>query len=255
MPASARSAQKAAFDGDPALLNSKFELYKLTSFDQSQIDFLALPDGPSLHGNLPSNAKVAYEEVRARIGWNCLQTDGKSLYYAAQNGDIVRITTTNPPSATTIASIPQDEIALPLPLGRIDSYPYYPAVLPIGSNLLLHSDGLGKFTILRTDGGTYAVTAQVRQPAIVHDAKVNSDSTACDVLITHPIYTEDSAHATAQYHLVHASIDFATSSFLPRHTFTMSEIPRYAVLSTDANGFLHFLRQRYSQLTTIYQSI
>jgi hypothetical protein len=218
---------------DGQKLNPKFESYRLHTIDQDKITWLNLPCSASKVGNLPSNAKASYQELRVRVGWNCLSygVDNGIVYYIGQGGLLVGIRSNE---ANVLCQLwEEDEVNCPL-------YAYYPSVHGLSNGLLLVTDGRGRLRIVKEDGSPINVEAFVKNgnehtPVIVHDARLEfENSTQCTVLYTSPHSADPK-----QYVLSIANLNLSTSELTICQTKTLSEIPRLArVLSRENSLFV-----------------
>src|ERR1700740_1615146 len=78
---------------DKVHLYPKFQSYKLQNYSEEEsLKRIPLPVPPA-RPVLPNNARVGFQDVRVRTGWNHLSQgwQGQSVLYIGTGGEIVRI--------------------------------------------------------------------------------------------------------------------------------------------------------------------
>jgi hypothetical protein len=138
----------------------KFQSYKLEPYSEDKnLKRIPLPVPPS-QAILPTNARVVFQDVRVRTGWNHLSQgwEGKSVLYVGTDGEIVRILGE------------EWEVLAKIPMGsREDVYGYSARVIEIAPEFFIATDGLGRlFAILNR---SVIGSLQEEVPFILFDAK------------------------------------------------------------------------------------
>ncbi|KAI8584778.1 hypothetical protein K450DRAFT_217981 [Umbelopsis ramanniana AG] len=145
------SMSKLRFKSDRALINSKFDGYKLQVFpDDTNVHRFALPNVLSLP-KLATNSKMSYRELQARVKFNHLfPSHRKGLtFYVDSSYSVIAVDYDAASNRARYHSIVQ----LQAPLSDIPAYaepdssmplfPQYPSLISISSDSLIASNGMG----------------------------------------------------------------------------------------------------------------
>jgi hypothetical protein len=210
---------------DNIRLYPKFQSYKLQTYSEDE-SLRRIPlTVPPARPVLPNNARVGFQDVRVRTGWNHLSQgwEGRSVLYIGTGGEIVRI------------QQGQILLAARIPLGsRIDVYGYYPGLVEIGPDMIVATDGLGQLFVLRD--GVVIGSSQEEIPFIIFDAQVEGNKV--NVLVCqaqHPSSEATSSNpASRAFSLRKLQLDLSSSlRYVTTISLSGTEIPKHAILTPD----------------------
>ncbi|KAH7337107.1 hypothetical protein B0J17DRAFT_666278 [Rhizoctonia solani] len=142
------------FSANHALLNPKFDGYKLKLLEQQDcVQSFPLPSPGATQSTVSTRRIIPFTEASARIKHNHLKIGKSGLFYVDQNGGVVTIEFDGDsvPKFRSIFEIPQEVSATKSELAE------YPVALEIDSNRVLISDGNGRLYISGTEE-TYELT-------------------------------------------------------------------------------------------------
>ncbi|CAE6459192.1 unnamed protein product [Rhizoctonia solani] len=142
------------FSANHALLNPKFDGYKLKLLEQQDcVQSFPLPSPGATQSTVSTRRIIPFTEVSARIKHNHLKIGKAGIFYVDQNGGVVAIEfdDNSVPKFRSIFEIPQEVSATKSELAE------YPVALEIDSNRVLISDGNGRLYISGTEE-TYELT-------------------------------------------------------------------------------------------------
>ncbi|KAF9104062.1 hypothetical protein BGX27_010259 [Mortierella sp. AM989] len=147
---------------DRALLNPKFEGYKLSFLEESRQHFVPVgTPGPGVVvPKLPISAKLSYRQVQSRIrhnhlypGWNSLKPpngDSSTIHNGvlfAIDEDYMLISLQFDKAAHRLRS--KRLLQIPQPALPLNFYLEFPSVKPVSPDLILVSDGASTFYLIR----------------------------------------------------------------------------------------------------------
>ena len=203
----------------------KFQSYKLQPYSEdTKLKRIPLPVPPS-RPVLPSNARVGFQDVRVRTGWNHLSQgwEGKSVLYMGINGEIVRIRAQD---SQVLATIPFRK--------REDVYGYFSRVFEIADKFFIATDGLGQlFAIVNS---TVTAWLQEKDPFILFDVKI-MNGIIC-ALVCHGTSSVQEAstsnHSKGEYTLRKLRLTMNPNlQYTVETALIGTEIPQYAILTPD----------------------
>ncbi|KAL8283338.1 hypothetical protein RQP46_005748 [Phenoliferia psychrophenolica] len=150
------------FTPDRALLNPKFESYKLQPAAASATSLYALPS-PGLHLRpLPDHARLSYAEVQERVRHNHLSLGlgGEAVYV---NGELqviaIQLDQTSKPTFHLLAELPQ-----PVSSSTSKAVVFeYPTALALSQDRWAISDGAGQLYLLRLSKSTPTWTSSIER--------------------------------------------------------------------------------------------
>jgi hypothetical protein len=164
------STSKLRFKSDRALVNSKFDGYKLQVFpDDTNLHRFALPNVLSLP-KVSTNSKMSYRELQARVKFNHLFPSHKKglTFYVDSSYAVIAIEYDLSSNRARYHSIAQ----LQAPLSDIPAYaepdssmsllPQYPSLISVSPDLLIASNGMGVIYLIRLgDDGAGNITGKI----------------------------------------------------------------------------------------------
>ena len=208
-----------------ARLYPKFQSFKLQQYSEdTSVKRFCLPVPPA-RPVLPNNARVGFQDVRVRTGWNHLSQGwlGKSLLYVGNGGEIVRI---QRGQASMVGKI---QLA-----SRTDVYGYYPDVVEIGSDVLVATDGLGQLYVLKN--GQIVGSLKEEIPFILFDGQIIDDVPYILVCQSLQSHSEPTTSAPLKGDYLVRKLQLQLSQSL-KYTVAVSlsgaEIPKHATLTPD----------------------
>ncbi|KAF9167297.1 hypothetical protein BGX21_008555 [Mortierella sp. AD011] len=182
---------------DRALLNPKFEGYKLSFLEESRQHFVPVgTPGPGVVvPKLPSSAKLSYRQVQSRIrhnhlhpGWNSLRPpNGESS--TIRNGVLFAID-----EDYTLISLQFDKashllrskrlLQIPQPILPSDSFLEFPSVKPVSPEFILVSDGASTFYLIRLSFTGVECEANIEASTEFQPGDVSNvdETTSCQLL-------------------------------------------------------------------------
>jgi hypothetical protein len=225
MPDLPSSPENLKFVPDKNRLFPKFQSYKLQSYSEdSHLKRISLPV-PPCRPVLPNNARVGFQDVRVRTGWNHLSQswDAKSVLYVGTGGEVVRI---QQGQARVIGAISMSS--------RVDVYGYYPDVVEVAPDLLVATDGLGGLFVLRN--GTVIGSLQENIPFILFDAKLVNEE--IDILTCSALQSETETSKSqpprGEYQVRILRLNLSSAlNYTISTSLSGTEIPKHAFLSPD----------------------
>lgn len=225
MPDLPQRREPLRFVPDKAKLYPKFESYKLHPYSEDEnVKRIILPIPPS-RPVLPATARVGFQDVRVRSGWNHLSQgwEGKSVLYVGDGGVIVRI---QGQSSQILARIPLTS--------RDDVYGYFPRVIEIAPECFIATDGLGGLFLVR-DGSVMA-SIQEYIPFLLFDAKViDGQAYVLSCQGTSSVRgPSTSHHSKGEYTLRKLRLSISsTLQYTVDTALVGTEIPQHAILTPD----------------------
>ncbi|GAB1520644.1 CS domain-containing protein [Rhizoctonia solani] len=187
------------FSANNALLNPKFDGYKLKILEQKDcVQSFQLPSPGVTQSTVSGRRIIPFTEVSARIKHNHLKLGNNGLLYVDQSGGVVSVEFDGnfAPTFRNIFEIPQEVSSIKSDLTE------YPVALEISSDRMLVSDGSGRLYLSGTEE-VYELTDKSGTLIPCRLLHTRQTETGLEVLITRRGPIPDAASKDAQtYELV-----------------------------------------------------
>jgi len=208
-----------------ARLYPKFQSFKLQQYaEETHLKRFPLPVPPSRPA-LPNNARVGFQDVRVRTGWNHLSQgwQGQSVLYVGSGGEIVRL------QGGQVSMVGKIRLG-----SRTDVYGYYADVIEVGQGMLVATDGLGQLFVLQN--GEIVGSWQEEIPFILFDGRVVDGEPyilICQSLQP-PSEPTTAKPLKGEYLIQKLKLQLSPSfSYTATASLTGAEIPKHAILTPD----------------------